>query len=249
MTNLVIPVAGNKTLGSGDDGTLQRVNAAATITIPKETTFRFLDDDQIFIESNTTSLVSIAAEPGVTLETLGGALNLTGDTAFVTLRKISTDLWIAWGDFANSASSSFIGIGSFEMHQNVTFTTINAADTYTDVTGTATVGTDGNNFTFATAPNTLTYTGVNTVKTIMRAQLSLSKFAAAFDSVRVAIFKNGTEITGANNLVSVNNNNISLSISVTEQLATNDAIKIQIKNVNNANNILVSDMNLLINEI
>ena len=66
MTNTVI-VDGNKTLGEGDDGTVQCVEAAAIVTFPHEDTWKFVKEDEVEITSNTTSAVSLAGETGVTL--------------------------------------------------------------------------------------------------------------------------------------------------------------------------------------
>ena len=68
MTNTV-PVSGNKTLGEGDDGTVQRVDVAADITLPHKDTWTFLAGDEFEIVSNTDSAINIIGEEGVTLTT------------------------------------------------------------------------------------------------------------------------------------------------------------------------------------
>jgi len=69
MTNTVT-VSGNKTLGEGDDGNVQCIEAAATITLPHEDTWKFKKEDEFEIVSNTSSAINIVGEEGVTLTTL-----------------------------------------------------------------------------------------------------------------------------------------------------------------------------------
>lgn len=64
-----IEVSGNKTLGAGDDGMIQLVNNAATITLPHEDTHKFVKNDEMTIISNTDSAINIIGEEGVTLTT------------------------------------------------------------------------------------------------------------------------------------------------------------------------------------
>ncbi len=64
-----VPVSGNKTLGEGDDGTVQRVDSAADITLPHEDTWTFKAGDEFEIVSNTDSAINIMGEEGVTLTT------------------------------------------------------------------------------------------------------------------------------------------------------------------------------------
>jgi len=64
-----VVVDGNKTLGEGDDGAVQCVEAEATITFPHEDTWKFKKEDEFEIVTNTASTVKIAGEKGVTLTT------------------------------------------------------------------------------------------------------------------------------------------------------------------------------------
>ena len=68
MTNTV-QVSGDKTLGEGDDGTVQLINVAADITLPHEDTWIFKVGDEFEIVSNTDSAINIIGEDGVTLTT------------------------------------------------------------------------------------------------------------------------------------------------------------------------------------
>ena len=77
MTDTIM-VEGNKTLGAGDDGNLQCVEAAATITFPHEDTHKFVKEDEFESTSNTTSAVSLAGEEGVTLSSSPSITKGTG---------------------------------------------------------------------------------------------------------------------------------------------------------------------------
>ena len=63
----VIIVSENKTLGRGDDGNIQCVEALVTITLPHENTWKFVSGDNFIITSGTDSTVTIDGESGVTL--------------------------------------------------------------------------------------------------------------------------------------------------------------------------------------
>ena len=54
---MTVPIEVNvdKTLGIGDDGMIQLVNAAATITLPHEDDYKFIKEDEFTIISNTNS--------------------------------------------------------------------------------------------------------------------------------------------------------------------------------------------------
>jgi hypothetical protein len=94
----IITVTGNKTLGSGDDGTLQQVTSAAIITIPNDATYDFVIGDYIHLFRDTASAVSIAAGGGVTLKSIG--TNLSSQNTYACLRKIAANTWIAWGSLS-----------------------------------------------------------------------------------------------------------------------------------------------------
>ena len=98
MTNTVM-INSSKTLGEGDDGTLQCVTATATITIPKDTTWLFKIGDLINISANTTGIVSIAAESThVTLNAPG--TNISPQYGRAILEKIDSNIWVAWGNLS-----------------------------------------------------------------------------------------------------------------------------------------------------
>ena len=98
MTNSVA-VGGDKTLGSGDDGVTQCVTVGSTITIPLDTTHKFLDTDEIPITSQTTGIISLALEStAITFNCKGTRLTSKFDHA--TLRKVSDNTWEAWGDLS-----------------------------------------------------------------------------------------------------------------------------------------------------
>lgn len=92
MTNTVM-VDGDKTLGEGDDGTVQCVEVEAIITFPHEDTWKFKKDDEFEITSNTTLDVSLAAEMGVTL-TASPAIAKGGG---IKAKYQGSNIYLIWG--------------------------------------------------------------------------------------------------------------------------------------------------------
>lgn len=92
MTDTII-VNGNKTLGAGDDGNLQCVEAAAIITFPHEDTYKFVKEDEFEITSNTTSTVSLAGESGVTLSSSPTITKGAG----VKVKYQGNNTYLIWG--------------------------------------------------------------------------------------------------------------------------------------------------------
>ena len=90
MTNTV-PVSGNKTLGEGDDGTVQLINGAADITLPHEDTWIFKTGDEFEIVSNTDSAINIIGEEGVTLTT-SSTITTKGQSKKVKYQGVNTYL-------------------------------------------------------------------------------------------------------------------------------------------------------------
>lgn len=93
MTNTVL-VTGNKTLGEGDDGTVQCIEAAAVITLPHEDTWKFLKEDEFTIVSNTSSDVSVVGENDVTLMPNGKTLSAKGESA--TIKYQGSNTYLVW---------------------------------------------------------------------------------------------------------------------------------------------------------
>jgi len=91
MTDTII-VNGNKTLGAGDDGNLQCVEAAAIITFPHENTHKFVKEDEFEITSNTTAAVSLAGETGVTLSSSPTIAKGTG----VKVKYQGSNTYLIW---------------------------------------------------------------------------------------------------------------------------------------------------------
>ena len=90
MTNTV-PVFGDKTLGEGDDGTVQLVNVAADITLPHEDTWKFKPEDEFEIVSNTDSAINIVGEEGVTLTT-SSSITTKGQSKKIKYQGVNTYL-------------------------------------------------------------------------------------------------------------------------------------------------------------
>jgi hypothetical protein len=89
-----------KTLALADENTWQRTTnaGATTITVPANATEAFAFGIEIDIMQAGTGQVTIAAAGGVTINSKGGNLKLTGQYSVAHLKKVSTDVWDLWGD-------------------------------------------------------------------------------------------------------------------------------------------------------
>ena len=92
-----IDVDGNKTLGIGDDGMIQLVNAAATITLPHEDTYKFVKNDEFTIISNTDSVVNVKGGTGVTVIPLSNAA-IVSKGASVKIKYEGNNTYLMWGN-------------------------------------------------------------------------------------------------------------------------------------------------------
>lgn len=95
MTHIIVP--GNKTLGVNDDGILQLVRDTSIITIPNDSTYDFVIDDEIEIFRDTANVVRIVAASGVTIRAKGLNIDVSGRATF---KKIGANDWIGYGDLS-----------------------------------------------------------------------------------------------------------------------------------------------------
>lgn len=95
MTHTTIILSTSKTLGEEHSGMTIIVDAAATITLPLDSTYKFIEDDEFIIISNTTSDVNIVGENGVTFLGLFSA-TLSTKGSSVTIRKHGSNEYIMW---------------------------------------------------------------------------------------------------------------------------------------------------------
>ena len=90
-----IIVDGNKTLGAGDDGTVQCIEVAATITLPGETSWKFKKEDEFTVVSNADGDVVIIGQDDVTLVPEGITLSAKGNSANIKYQGNNT--YLVWG--------------------------------------------------------------------------------------------------------------------------------------------------------
>lgn len=135
-----------------------------------------------------------------------------------------------------------LNLGAFHMHDNVTITTINTVDTNTDIAGTAAASPLNSNFTFATSPNTLTYTGIKDITTVLTISAAMSKANASDKIFKVLGIKNGAEILGCNVATNILKAKIEVSVSYPVALSTGDEVKIMIRNETDAEDIDITDL-------
>lgn len=95
MSNRLVNVDENKTFGEGDDGLLQCASEAVTFTIPNDSIYDFEISDSLEIFNNSSGNVTIAEDSAVTLLSKGTTIPIKGH---VTIEKVDTYKWMAWGD-------------------------------------------------------------------------------------------------------------------------------------------------------
>jgi hypothetical protein len=142
-----------------------------------------------------------------------------------------------------------LNLGSFHMHENITVTTIGAIDTNTDIAGTATASSLNSNFTFSTAPNALTYTGIKDITAMLTITASMSKANSSDKVYRILGIKNGVEIEGCNISTNILKPMIEVSVSYPVELSTDDVIKVMMRNETDTEDVDVTDLVVTMNEI
>ncbi len=99
----IITEAGtSKTLALSDANTFQLfTNAAAvTLTIPSNASVAFAVGVELDLVQDGAGQVTVAAGGGVTINSKGALLALTGQYSGASLKKIATDTWVLVGDLA-----------------------------------------------------------------------------------------------------------------------------------------------------
>lgn len=86
-------VSSSKTLDIGDRNTVQRVTAAATITVPTNAAVQFAIGTVITIRRAGAGAVTVSPDTGVTIN---GSVTLASQHDSIDLMKVDTDEWDAY---------------------------------------------------------------------------------------------------------------------------------------------------------
>jgi hypothetical protein len=141
-----------------------------------------------------------------------------------------------------------LNLGSFHMHNNLVVTSINFVDVNSDISGTATASLLNSNFTFATAPNSLTYNGIKDITVQVHISASMSKANSSDKLYRILGILNGSEIVGCSIETNVLKATQESSVVYPVQLVTNDVFKVMVRNETDAEDIDVTDLVVTLNE-
>ena len=100
MVRVTAEAASSRTATLGDANSYVRfTSASATVfTIPTGVSVDFPIGTVIEIEQGGAGAVSVAAGPGVTINSRGADLTLAGQYAVAALKKVGTDTWTLTGD-------------------------------------------------------------------------------------------------------------------------------------------------------
>ncbi len=142
-----------------------------------------------------------------------------------------------------------LNLGSFHMHDNATVTTISTINTNTDIAGTTTESSLNKNFTFATAPNTLTYTGIKDIIVMLIVTASMSKSNSSDKIFRILGIKNGSEIEGCNIATNILKPMIEVSVSYPVALSTGDVVKVMVRNESDTEDVDITDLIVTMSEV
>lgn len=90
------------TLALSDAGIIVRMDNAAgnVVTVPLNATVAFDVGAIISVTQVGAGATDIAAEVGVTIQSVGGNLGISAQYGVVTLVKVATDTWMLYGDLA-----------------------------------------------------------------------------------------------------------------------------------------------------
>ena len=90
------------TLVAGDSSKVVSMNNAAsnTLTVPPEASVAYPVGTQILIYQKGAGQTTIAAGSGVTINSQGSKLKLTGQYAVAVVLKLATNTWVAFGNLS-----------------------------------------------------------------------------------------------------------------------------------------------------
>ncbi len=90
-----VTVDGNKTLGEGDDGTIQYIGVNGTIKFPNESNWKFKKGDEFIVISDVDGNVSITGEEGVTF--IPKSITLTAKGKNANVKYEGDNKYLIWG--------------------------------------------------------------------------------------------------------------------------------------------------------
>ena len=187
--------------------------------------------------------------PGLTFFNSNG-IESTGGTFFKPGGLDGTDPKIRVFTVEQVIDSNWVGSLGFK--ENTTITTV-LLDTYTDIVGTMVAGIENERFT--TLVDTLTYTGKEDIKTRIEVSISASRTVPASSgrTIRAAVFiDSGLGFIEKTDSLSMTIKGDVASFSFRTKpiiLLTNDKIKVQIKNEDTIDSILIIDYNLTVEKL
>lgn len=97
ITPGIVAVSGNKTLALTDAGAVQKVSAAATITIPAHADVALPIGVEIVILSYTALDIAVTPATNVTLYSASSYRKINGQYGAATLKQISENEWVLIG--------------------------------------------------------------------------------------------------------------------------------------------------------
>lgn len=225
------------------------ISNTVQITLPDATSANIVNGKTIWIIDEggnaATNNITIIPNPSdsTTIE-LESSLIIKRDNV-ISILELVEDQWVQQ---ANTTKPELY-LGAFSFHGNATTTVIASVSTYVDIAGTGVASSLNNNFDFATAPNTLTYTGDEDITVLVSGSFAIDKASAAERCFRIALFKNGSEVTEINMVSGLTINAVELSFDYPLLLVTDDELTLQIMNETNTENVLVTDLLLTVNRV
>jgi len=89
-------ISTDTTFGSGDDGNMFNTTASLILTIPAESTHKFVKGDRIEVFNTHSSPITFTEEVGVNVRSKGN--QTIAKNGHVTFFKRAGDKWFVWGD-------------------------------------------------------------------------------------------------------------------------------------------------------
>lgn len=227
---------------------LDSSGGAFQVTLPDTTDSTFPEGRAISFKdlgSADTDNITIIPNPADGTAISGGSSFVIDRSEQVIKVELASTEWLIIGN----SDEEFIAFGSMGHLDNAVATVISTVDTYVDIGGTVTSG-DLDRFTFA--GGVLTYIGFKTQAFKVTINLSLQKdLGASARQIRAASFVDSGSgfVEQGSAPMDMNNDLKAYAFSVTTELNTGDAVKVQIKNEDNIDDILIVTYNLVISSI
>lgn len=201
--------------------------------------------DQGTASTNNITIIPNIAD-GTTIEG-ESSLVVSNDNAIVILELVNNQ-WVIIRDTQPNA------LASYNMVENTNVTIISGTSVATDINGTAIASSVIEGFTFSTSPNEIENTSGKQLKCLVSCTASIQRQSGAARRDIALLLQQDSgggyvQVPNATAEIGVGNFPEAVAFSKVLILEPNDKIKLMVENRQNTNDLIITDMSLVITEV